>query len=70
MLGLAAVAAKEGISFVVVGDFALLSDMKAANAVFDDIASLKQNAVIGSKEDYDFFVTTGDNIYPAEFRTV
>jgi len=56
-------AAKDGISFVVVGDFAKIADMKNAKRVFDDINQMKKDAVKDSPEDFEFFVTTGDNIY-------
>lgn len=56
--------AKDGISFVVIGDYANIKDMSLANQVFDGIEKLKSNAVQDSAEDFDFFITTGDNIYP------
>jgi len=37
--------------------------MYEANEVFDDIENMKLNAAKGSPEDFDFFVTTGDNLY-------
>jgi len=30
------------------------------------MAELKKSATPGSQEDFDFFVTTGDNLYPAK----
>lgn len=56
--------AKDGISFVVVGDFANSFDMQRPNAVFDGINQMKKNATPGSVEDFDFFITVGDNLYP------
>ena len=32
--------------------------------VFDGINSLKKHAKKGSEEDFDFIITTGDNLYP------
>jgi len=32
--------------------------------VFDAINKMKKKAHPGSAEDFDFFITTGDNIYP------
>ena len=61
LLGLTS--AKEGISFVVVGDFAVILDLMMAKNVFDKIDNMKKNAVPGSAEDFDFFVTVGDNLY-------
>ena len=58
--------AKEGISFVVVGDYGVMSDLTRANAVFDAISKMKEQAESGSAEDFDFFVTTGDNIYASD----
>ena len=60
------VIAKEGISFVVVGDMAEIQNMAPANAVFDSINSMKKNAAKGSPEDFEFFITTGDNLYPLD----
>ena len=37
ILGLNTIKAKDGISFVVVGDFADIDNMKIANSVFDGI---------------------------------
>ena len=54
-----------GISFVVVGDFGWADDnFRTANTVFDHINEMKQNAELDTIEDFDFFVTTGDNLYP------
>lgn len=61
---LASVGAKEGISFVVVGDFANINHMTPPNAVFNDINAMKQSAQRDSPEDFDFFLTVGDNLYP------
>ena len=57
-------AAANGLSYVVVGDFGNMNNMAPANAVFDAIANMKQHAAPGSPEDFQFFVTTGDNLYP------
>ena len=61
---LAQAAIAKGISYVVVGDFGSIQDLTQANAVFDALNLLKKNAVPGSREDFSFFVTTGDNLYP------
>lgn len=58
-------AEKDGISFVVIGDFAKISDMTNANKVFDEINRIKATATPDAKENFDFFVTTGDNLYVA-----
>ena len=55
----------EGISFVVLGDFASMKNLSIANKVFDTIDSFKKEALPGSPEDFQFFVTVGDNLYPA-----
>ena len=55
---------KEGISFAIVGDFGPMNDLSYANIVFDAIALMKEDAVPGSPEDFDFFITSGDNMYP------
>ena len=38
--------------------------MENTNKVFDGINWLKKNAKKGSSEDFDFIITTGDNLYP------
>ena len=55
---------ENGKSFVVIGDFANQWDLSRANKVFDAIDNMKQNAEANSPEDFDFFVTAGDNLYP------
>ena len=60
------VQSKTGISYVIVGDFTYIKNLEHANAAFDSIENLKANAVPGSKEDFDFFVTVGDNLYPVD----
>lgn len=57
---------KDFLSFVAVGDFAEMHDMPRSELVFDAIDLLKRNATPGSKEDFDFFTTVGDNIYPMD----
>ena len=64
-----AVIAKDGVSFVVIGDFTSMKDLAQANGVFNSINQLKKEATKGSAEDFDFFVTTGDNLYPAVYDT-
>lgn len=39
-------------------------DLKRANRVFDAINHIKKNAEANSPEDFDFFLTAGDNLYP------
>lgn len=58
--------AKEGISFVVIGDWGSMSNLDVAREVFKDINNLKRDAVQGSAEDFDFMITVGDNIYPED----
>ena len=62
---------KEGLSFVVVGDFGNMEELERPKMVFDAIAQMKSESEKGTAEDFDFFVTTGDNIYPSnpEFPT-
>lgn len=57
---------KEGISFVVVGDFGVIKHMDGPNDVFHDIDHMKKNAQPGSVEDFDFFLSVGDNLYPKD----
>ena len=40
--------------------------MDDPNAVFDAIDSVKQDAEPGSIDDGQFFMTVGDNLYPAD----
>jgi hypothetical protein len=49
---------------VVIGDFTYMDDLRYANKVFDSINQLKGGAEKDSPQDFDFFVTTGDNLYP------
>lgn len=55
---------ENGKSFVVVGDFANQWDLSRASKVFDAINHMKQNAEANAPEDFDFFITAGDNLYP------
>lgn len=57
---------KHGKSFVVIGGFGNLKDIERTNHVFDAINDMKKNAKKDSPEDFDFFVTTGDNLKPAD----
>jgi hypothetical protein len=41
-----------------------MNHLSHVNTVFDGIEFLKRNSQIGSQEDFDFIITTGDNIYP------
>lgn len=59
-------AEKNGISFVVVGDFGNIKEFERPSAVFDAISMMKENAEKDSSEDFEFFITTGDNLYPIE----
>jgi len=56
----------DGSSFVLIGDFARTEHFDQPQKVFDAINSLKGSATPGSVEDFDFFVTTGDNLYPKD----
>jgi len=56
--------ARQGKSFVIVGNIADMHDLSPANKVFDAINKMKSKAHPGSPEDFDFFITTGNNIYP------
>lgn len=55
---------KYGKSFVVVGGFGNMKDQNRTNHVFDAINKLKKEAKKNSPQDFDFFVTTGDNLKP------
>ena len=57
---------KEGLSFVIIGDFGPMQDLSNAEKVFDSIAFMKNNADLDSPKNFDFFITVGDNIYPAD----
>ena len=59
-------AEKHGKSFVVVGGFGNMKDLNRTNHVFDAINLMKKNAKKNSPQDFDFFVTTGDNLKPAD----
>ena len=41
-----------------------MENLDNANKVFDGINSLKHHSKKGSPEDFDFIITTGDNLYP------
>ena len=62
----AVIAKKNGLSFVVVGDFGYMANMQGANKLWDEIATMKANAVPDSIEDFSLFVTVGDNLYPKD----
>ena len=64
LMGATAAVPREGISYVVIGDYGNVEDLRYANAVFDSLNTLKLNAEPGSPEDFQFFITTGDNLYP------
>ena len=53
------------MTFAVIGNIGI-SDHKKSNYIFDTINQFKSNAVSNSnsKDDFDFIVTAGDNIYP------
>jgi hypothetical protein len=38
--------------------------MTDPNSVFDAIESVKASAIPGSNDDFEFFMTVGDNLYP------
>jgi hypothetical protein len=54
------------VTFAVIGNIGI-SDHKKSNYIFDTINQFKSNAVSNSnsKDDFDFIVTAGDNIYPS-----
>ena len=37
--------------------------MSIVNPIFDELARMKSEAVPNSPEDFDFIITSGDNIY-------
>ena len=59
---------KNGISFVVIGDWANQMNLQRPKTVFDAINQMKKESSPGSPEDFDFFTTVGDNIYPHDER--
>ena len=61
---------KNGISFVVIGDWANQMNLQRPKTVFDAINQMKKESSPGSPEDFDFFTTVGDNIYPHDERFV
>lgn len=66
VVALSNVQAKDGLSYVVVGDFTNMRNLNFAKPVFKAINDLKANAVPGSKQDFEFFATVGDNLYPKD----
>ncbi len=58
--------AKDGLNLIVLGDFTNIANMTAGNDIFDGINELKKNAKKRSPEDFEFFVTVGDNLYPTD----
>lgn len=54
------------MTFAVIGNYGI-SNLTKSNYIFDTIDTFKSNAVSTSntQDDFDFFVTTGDNIYPS-----
>ena len=54
---------KDGINFFMVGDYGHIKDLSLAHLTFD-----KMNEIAGNTSDprnnIDFFLTMGDNIYP------
>ena len=59
-------ASSHGVNFYVVGDFGWVQDMTDPNSVFDAIDKTKGSAKKGSIDDGEFFITAGDNLYPAD----
>jgi len=57
---------KDGISFVIVGDFGYVKNISHADNLFDYINLIKETAVKDSTEDFEFFLTVGDNLYPKD----
>ena len=49
-----------------------MNNLSHANEVFDGIEFTKKNSIKGSPSDFDFIITTGDNIYPkvAEYPSI
>ena len=63
-LGLAR-AGDAGTTFFIVGDYGVVTDLTFANQVFDAIDEVVGQAEPQSISDPEFFITVGDNIYPA-----
>lgn len=58
-------AGEDGTTFFIVGDYGVVTDLTQAEEIFDAIDTVvgsSQPQTIGSPE---FFITVGDNIYPA-----
>ena len=41
-----------------------MPELQRVNSVFNAISDMKHSAEPGSIEDFDFFLTVGDNLYP------
>ena len=68
MIGLCAAFVFAGDSktnFFIVGDYGVVTNMTMADSAFDAINTIVGNAESGSIDDPEFFITVGDNIYPA-----
>lgn len=52
---------------MVIGNYGIINNSKKSKKVFDAIDNFKKNATLTSSpsDDFDFIVTTGDNIYPS-----
>mmetsp|Transcript_77641 Transcript_77641/g.107365 ORF Transcript_77641/g.107365 Transcript_77641/m.107365 type:complete len:215 (-) Transcript_77641:480-1124(-) len=57
---------ENGLRYYIVGDYGWIADMYDTNRVFDAINEFKGNAEPGSKDDGEFFMTVGDNLYPLD----
>lgn len=41
--------------------------MTIVNPIFDELARMKSESIPDSPEDFDFIVTSGDNLYISEY---
>jgi hypothetical protein len=57
-------ATRDGVDFFVIGDYGWVQDLTDSNLTFDAMDSIKAKAEPGSNDDFEFFVTVGDNLYP------
>ena len=65
ILLLGRVAAENGTTFFVVGDYGRVTALETPNMVFDAMNEVIGAGVYQSIDKPEFIITTGDNIYPA-----
>ena len=58
-------AGEEGTTFFIVGDYGVVTNLTQADQIFDAIDTVVGAAQPQTIGDPEFFITVGDNIYPA-----